>query len=246
MRVIPVLDLMGGQVVRGVGGRRAEYRPIESRLARDARPVTVARAFAECGFQSVYVADLDAIAGTEPAWSCYEDLLECGLEPWVDAGLAGAGAAAALSRFAARGRQLAGIVAGLESLRGPAELAAIARVVEPQRLIFSLDLQAGRPLTTAPAWRGMTPPAIAQLALRLGIRRMIVLDLAAVGTGAGVPTLPLCRALANLDSDLEIIAGGGVRGASDLRALAAAGCHGALVASALHDGRLAPPAGSRG
>jgi phosphoribosylformimino-5-aminoimidazole carboxamide ribotide isomerase len=37
---------------------------------------------------------------------------------------------------------------------------------------------------------------------------------------------------------LEIISGGGVRGPRDLQALAAAGADAALVASALHDGRL--------
>jgi phosphoribosylformimino-5-aminoimidazole carboxamide ribotide isomerase len=37
-----------------------------------------------------------------------------------------------------------------------------------------------------------------------------------------------------------IVAGGGVRGVPDLEALANAGCDAALVASALHDGRLTP------
>src|SRR5438270_567379 len=45
MRVIPVLDLKGGQVVRGIGGRRAEYRPIISVLTDSAKPLDVARAF---------------------------------------------------------------------------------------------------------------------------------------------------------------------------------------------------------
>ena len=33
MEVIPVIDLLGGQVVRGVAGRRDEYRPIVSQIA---------------------------------------------------------------------------------------------------------------------------------------------------------------------------------------------------------------------
>ena len=43
MKILPVIDLMQGCVVRGIGGRREEYRPIESRLARDSRPVSVGR-----------------------------------------------------------------------------------------------------------------------------------------------------------------------------------------------------------
>ena len=60
-RIIPVIDLKGGQVVRGVAGRRGEYRAVQSRMVQDARPKTVARAFAtQFGFRQGYVADLDA------------------------------------------------------------------------------------------------------------------------------------------------------------------------------------------
>jgi phosphoribosylformimino-5-aminoimidazole carboxamide ribotide isomerase len=72
----------------------------------------------------------------------------------------------------------------------------------------------------------------------VGVRRILVLDLAKVGMGRGAGTEPLCRELRSLDRDLEIIAGGGVRSLADLRSLRAAGCNAALVASALHDGRL--------
>ncbi len=238
MQVIPVLDLMGGQVVRGVAGRRHEYRPIESVLAADARPATVARALAETGFRVAYVADLDAIGGAEPAWAIYQELLAAGLRPWIDAGVSNVEQAEALSRFEFGGRGLEAVVAGLESLSDPAMLADLLAAVGPERLIFSLDLKSGRPLTTAAAWRGLRPAQIAIVALRLGLRRMIVLDLAAVGMGAGVGTESFCRDLRCLDPRLQIIAGGGVRGGEDLLSLARAGCDAALVASALHDGRL--------
>jgi phosphoribosylformimino-5-aminoimidazole carboxamide ribotide isomerase len=53
-----------------------------------------------------------------------------------------------------------------------------------------------------------------------------------------VGTEPLCRALRALDAGLEITVGGGVRSAADLEVLARAGADAALVATALHDGRL--------
>jgi phosphoribosylformimino-5-aminoimidazole carboxamide ribotide isomerase len=65
-----------------------------------------------------------------------------------------------------------------------------------------------------------------------------VLDLAGVGMDAGVAALALCRQLRQKHPQLELISGGGVRGREDLHALAEAGCNAALVASALHDGRL--------
>ena len=68
MRVVAVLDLMGGKVVRGVGGRRSEYRPVVSRLTTSCDPVAVAEAFRQqLGIDELYLADLDAIAGARPA-----------------------------------------------------------------------------------------------------------------------------------------------------------------------------------
>jgi phosphoribosylformimino-5-aminoimidazole carboxamide ribotide isomerase len=123
-------------------------------------------------------------------------------------------------------------------MSGPELLEELLSIVGAQRLIFSLDLKGGAPLTQPGTFEGLSPFQIATLALRLGVRRMIVLDLASVGVGQGVPTSPLCRALRSLDSNLEIIAGGGVRGPDDLRMLEATGCSAALVASALHNGAL--------
>lgn len=89
MHIVPVLDLMGGLVVRGVAGRRDEYRPVQSRWCHDARPAGVAQAFVNhFGFTEAYVADLDTMAEhREPAWATYEELIDAGLKLWVDAGL---------------------------------------------------------------------------------------------------------------------------------------------------------------
>lgn len=262
LRVIPVIDLIAGQVVRGVAGRRHEYRPIESILAADALPTTVACALATLGLRDVYIADLDAIGGAEPAWGIYRQIADCGLSLHLDAGLSDslrtnqllrfgrslpAERAVATSQYSAASHtapngkhfgKLESIVAGLESLDSPERLEQIALLVGPERLVFSLDLKAGQPMTTAPAWQGLSPLEIAGIALEVGVRRLILLDLSNVGMGTGVGTGPLCRAVRALDERIEIIAGGGVRTVDDLYSLAAAGCDAALVASALHDGRL--------
>lgn len=238
MRILPVIDLLGGVVVRGVGGRRDEYKPVRSLICDEPTPESVGSAFRGLGLTEIYVADLDAIAGAEPAWSAYRTLLDGGLKLWVDAGLASLESAGRLANFNHRGCSVSGVVAGLESLDDVSLLAAMLALVGRQRLVFSLDLRDGAPLTDNPAWRDVPPEKIAEQAHSLGVRRFIVLDLAGVGMGRGVSTGPLCGYLRRLDRSLEIVAGGGVRGPDDLAALAAAGCDAALVASALHDGRL--------
>ena len=75
MRVVPVLDLKDGIVVRGVGGRRDEYRPIVSRLTSSCQPLDVAEAFRDhFGLSELYLADLDAIAGKPPALALFRAL----------------------------------------------------------------------------------------------------------------------------------------------------------------------------
>jgi phosphoribosylformimino-5-aminoimidazole carboxamide ribotide isomerase len=69
---------------------------------------------------------------------------------------------------------------------------------------------------------------------------LIVLDLARVGLGGGTGTEALSARLAEAYPDVEVFAGGGVRGSEDLHRLRACGAAGVLVASALHDRRLQP------
>lgn len=238
MRILPVIDLMNGLVVRGIGGRRNEYRPIESGIAADARPATVADSFIERGFCEAYLADLDAIAGNPPSWNVYRQLLDRGMKLWVDAGLSSIERANDLARFGNGDRKLHRIITGLESIERVEQLDDLLQAVGRERFVFSLDLKHGKPLTSVARWRGQTALQIADEILNFGIRTMIVLDLAGVGEGQGVDTLELCREIRKLDPALELASGGGVRNQQDLQALADAGCDAALVASALHDARL--------
>ncbi|MDX1947844.1 MAG: HisA/HisF-related TIM barrel protein [Pirellulaceae bacterium] len=237
MQVIPVIDLMGGQVLRGVGGRRSEYRPIASPLAADARPGTVAKAFVEqFGFETVYVADLDAIMQGRPDVAAWQEIASAGLELWIDAGLADRHQIRRC-HAALREHQLpARLVVGLETLTSPDELQRYSELAR-EKPIFSLDLKERQPLSKATVWQGLAPEAIAAAVEKMGLGELIVLDLADVGTNGGTGTLDLCRQLWSA-LRLRIIAGGGVRNLHDLQTLASVGCESALVASALHDGRL--------
>lgn len=236
MRIVPVIDLMGGHVVRGVAGRRAEYRPIQSQLTPSSDPLEVASALVDrFGFTEMYLADLDAIASSEPAASTYRALGESvGL--WIDAGLGDEARAHKLAESGLAHR----LIVGLESIAGWSAFESLLPTIGSERFVFSLDLLAGRVLSKAPDFEKLSPLQIAKQAIARGAQRLIVLDLAGVGMGSGPPTLELCRAIRTHAPDVELISGGGVSGTADLAALADAGCNAALVASALHDGRLTP------
>jgi phosphoribosylformimino-5-aminoimidazole carboxamide ribotide isomerase len=235
MYILPVLDLLNGVVVRGVGGNREEYRPVVSRLTNSPDALAMARAFrGQLGLNRMYVADLDAILHGRPNRKIYQLLAEEGFELMIDGGFRNVESAqAVLATGEAR------VVAGLETWPDPRELARLCRDVGPERVIFSLDLKQGLPLGDLCPWETESPLEIGVRAVAAGVSAMIVLDLAQVGNGTGVTTSTLCRQLRDRFPDLQLITGGGVRDVADLDGLAALGIDGVLVASALHDGRIA-------
>jgi len=241
MRVIPVIDLLNGAVVRGVAGRRSEYRPIKSRIATDAKPQTVARAFTDrFGFEIVYVADLNAIQGSDPNLEAWEAIRDCGLRMWLDAGVSTAESCSAVRELLLARNIDGNIVLGLESLQDPDDDDWSDERARSLPLIFSIDLKNGIPVHQIDRWRDKSAFEIARSAHVKGFFDMIVLDLADVGVSQGPQTLPLCKQIIAELHPVRVIAGGGVRGIADLEALADVGCDAALVASALHDGRLTP------
>jgi phosphoribosylformimino-5-aminoimidazole carboxamide ribotide isomerase len=229
MRVVGVLDLKGGTAVHAVRGERERYRPVRSVIAGDGGdPLSLARAFrSELGLEELYVADLDAIAGAGDNGGTLAALAR-EAQVMVDAGVSDPGGARALLDLGARR-----VIVGTETLPGPETLERL--LAEIPQVVLSIDLRDGRMLSADPQLAGL--PALEALARlhRPELREAIVLDLARVGSGAGLD-IELIAELHAEFGDLELLAGGGVRDVEDLRALGDAGAAGALVATALHRG----------
>ena len=116
MRVVPVMDLLGGQAVHAIKGEREQYRPVKSVLCGTSDPLDLARAFRDTlGLDEVYVADLDAIRGHGE--TCHRELITSlsrreKMKVILDAGVSDAGAAQAWLELGVRR-----IVIGSETLR---------------------------------------------------------------------------------------------------------------------------------
>jgi phosphoribosylformimino-5-aminoimidazole carboxamide ribotide isomerase len=234
MRVIPVLDLMSGRAVRARGGARSGYAPLHSVLVeRDGDAVALAGAFRHTlGCAECYVADLDAITRGAPQWTLLERIAHVGSRLIADLGVTTPEhAAAALARGVER------VVVGLETLSDFAALETIVRAHGRGRVVFSLDLRAGEPVVRPGAGHRHPPLTLVELAVRAGTGAVLVIDLARVGSGRGLD-LELCGRIRRAHPHIELLAGGGVASPHDLTMLAATGCDGALVATALHDGLL--------
>ena len=205
MRVVGVIDLKDGTAVHAVRGERERYRPIGDALS-------LARRF---GLDELYVADLDAITGA-------------------------GGRRVIIARW--RARRASWSTRGPASRSGLLDLGVYRVVVGTETLadadallpdaVLSVDLRDGRVLRATPARR----PHGARR--RRAPRGTCARSSCSTWRGWAASSGPDVEAIAEIHAafpELELLAGGGVRDADDLRALEDAGS-GALVATALHRG----------
>jgi len=237
MQIVGVIDLKAGQAVLARGGLRESYLPVRQAGGRavNGDPLALDRFYREAvGLSELYVADLDAIGGLAPQHDLVGAVASGG-PTWLDAGVHSVETAqAALDTGASR------VVIGLETLPDLDALAQLAAALPADRLVFSLDLRDGCPLH--PPWSSLareSPESIARHAWEAGITTIVVLDLHQIGGQAG-PSVRVIESVRDSVPDADIYAGGGIRSLGDLRDLAAAGVTGALMASALQDGRVTP------
>ena len=244
--VIPVLDLMIGQIVLAKSGNRAEYRPVHSRLTNSSRPRDVAQAiFNQTGCDCLYLADIDSFAGANPNWAVYNELLDLGFGLWIDADWMAGDRCNQISVNIEKPERLK-VILSSETMASPDEFTKfddlIARGIEP---IFSLDKKGDSLITQPGELATWTPLELVQQAYCRGVRNLILLDLDSVGTMAGMSSEtvglgPLIQEITSELKDIRMISGGGLRNAADVQALLDSGCQHVLVASAIHQCKLTP------
>jgi HisA/HisF family protein len=222
--VIPVIDVAHGQVVRAMKGERSRYRPIETPLSASSELADVARGLARLfPFQKLYLADLDGIEGRGRNTHIVPQLSQIlpRAEIWIDAGTG--------SRSAARSvlaAPVATLVVGTESIetvRCWEDIEAEA----PQRTVLSLDFRHGE---------FMGPEAMLSNA-SMWPSRVIVMTLDRVGANEG-PDIERLRDVVSRADGRGVYAAGGIRDRGDLDEIRKIGVSGALIASALHSGKI--------
>ncbi|MCC6708414.1 MAG: nickel transporter [Gammaproteobacteria bacterium] len=226
MDIIPVIDLKGGLVVHAKRGERDNYRPLATPLANSAVPRAVVDGILSYrGFTQLYIADLDAIAGGAPHGEIIHAIAtrHADVRVWLDAGLRAPAQLANLPML-----PNIDYVLGSESMSRLEDFHALCAVVPAARRVLSLDngpqgerLGCARLFDDELLW-----PA-----------RVIHMTLARVGSGGG-PDFEGLAALRKRAPHCAVYAAGGVRDETDIHALAADGVAGALVATALHEGRI--------
>ena len=223
MRCIYVLDILNGAVVHAVRGERSSYEPIAgfSRIVSTSEPLGILQ---ELRPREVYVADLNLLTGRGDNLEVIKKISAV-TRTMADMGISKYGD---LDRLPAS----VSMVLGTET----ASLQLIEEAAREKRVVVSIDMMKRKVLARDPELAGQTPLQLLQRLNGLKLEGVILLELDRVGTSAGLdgPFLEEAAAIAKH----PLILGGGVKGEEDLRTLQENGFSGALLATALHNGRI--------
>ena len=225
MEIIPVIDLMHGQVVHAHLGLRDQYAPIKSSLCKSSLPSAIVDALMELyPFKRLYIADLDAIRGLGHHLDSIKQIQAQypNLEIWLDAGISNI---VGLNFW--QSLNLTHVI-GSENIITEKDFIAISKKLSGQ-FVLSLDFNEN----------GFIGCMALESQTKYWPSNLIVMDLKQVGSEQGPATKRL-RSIKKIAGDRRILAAGGVRNRADLNQLATLSISGALVATALHNGNLSP------
>lgn len=230
MIVFPAIDLKEGHVVRLAEGDMAR-----ATIYGD-NPAHQATLFAEAGAQFLHVVDLDgAFAGRAQNREAVEAIVEA-FPGHVQLG-GGIRDARAVEGWFNLG--VSRIVIGTAALKDPQFVRDMAREWE-NGIVVAVDARDG--MVATEGWAEVSDVSIIEMARRFedaGVAALLFTDIGRDGllTGCNVQaTVDLAR-----QTDLPVIASGGVKGLDDIRMLsvhATDGIEGVITGRALYDGRL--------
>lgn len=225
MQVIPVIDLLNGEVVHARKGLRQTYQPMQSPLCPSSDPLTVVAALlAIHPFKQLYIADLNAIqklpnkTSSNFASVAQISLAYPGLELWLDAGFKQSEDLLEWQTLNVR------IILASENFHDMQDYLALSQQHE---FILSLDFFSD----------GFHGPLALLKETQNWPKHVIIMSLPDVGSNLGFNKTRL-EQITQSKKGIHFYAAGGVRDEQDLLSLKALGMHGALVASALHNQQI--------
>jgi phosphoribosylformimino-5-aminoimidazole carboxamide ribotide isomerase len=226
---IPAVDIRGGrcvQLVQGDFGRETAYGD---------DPAEMARHWQALGAQRLHVVDLDgARDGVRGNAAAIADLLAAvDIPVQVGGGIRSLDTARLLLEQGADR-----VVVGTAAAEQPRALGQWLQALGAERLIVGVDARGGHVATHG--WQNQTDLDVVtfcHLLAEVGVVRVLYTDVGRDGMLGG-PDVEGTRAVAGV---LAVLGSGGVSSVDHLRRLAEAGAEGAIIGTALYEGRLSLP-----
>ena len=223
-RIVFVTDLLGGRVVHAIKGEREKYQPVEkSKVSNSAEPIEM---ISEIKPKEVYIADLDRLQHTgnnfeviKKISALTKTMVNIGVEKNDD-----------IEKCLS--------IADTVILSSEASSFKIMRYASgnyPGKTSITIDIKNGSILTKDEDLK-KEPKELVKLLNELNIKDIVIIDLSKVGTGAGFDE-DFLHEIKDL-SKHNILFGGGIRDMNDIDMLKEIGISGALVATAVHNGKI--------
>ncbi len=220
MKIYFVTDLLNGTVVRGVSGKREEYKPVhlESTLGLSSSdPVNVIE---EIRPKNLYVADLDRIMGKGDNVDLIEKLSTYVNDLIADCGFRKPSEVEGLN-FSP--------VLGTETF----DIRQLEEIENTRKLVVSVDILDSI-LDASSSFESW--PDMVEFLSSFELKGVIVLTLKKVGTSSSLDWRLLEKAI-DISTN-PIFGGGGVRSLEDLEKAKEIGCGALLVSTAVHLGEI--------
>jgi phosphoribosylformimino-5-aminoimidazole carboxamide ribotide isomerase len=226
--IYPAIDLRQGRVVRlqqGDPDRMTVY-------SND--PVETVRRWLEAGAEWVHIVNLDGAFGVKDSENrlALEQMLESGARIQFGGGMRSLdGIERAIKLGVSR------VVLGTIAVEHPEIVAAALDRFGEDRVAVGIDAREG--LVRIRGWQENSGVSATDLALQMreiGLRTVIFTDVSRDGVSRGV-NIPATRELAD-QSNLDVIASGGVRSLEDVKAAFDSDLCGVIIGRALYDGTV--------
>ena len=233
MLVIPAIDIKDGQTVRLKQGNFSE------KTVYSETPVESALSFQGFGAKRLHLVDLDgAESGEPPNQTIIEKILGSVKVPIQLGG--GIRSLEAIARWLDLGIQR--VIIGTLAVENPEIVKLALRKFGPERIIVSVDALGG--MVAIEGWQKQSKIKAVDLALkykRAGLEKILYTDIGRDGMLTG-PNLNSIKEIA-VQTDLKIIASGGVSSKedlNDLENLEQYGVDSVIIGRAFYEGRLLP------
>lgn len=228
MLIIPAIDIKNGRCVRLIQG------DFSREIVYSDDPVEAAREWIKQGAECIHIVDLDgAVEGRPVNKGVIRDIIRVaeGVHIQIGGGIRTTDSVKELLNIGA-----AQIVIGTRALKSPDWIKDLCAMF-PQKISIAVDIKNGN--LASDGWTHTQDKSAIQFAKELSIYKLysiIVTDINRDGMLNG-PNFSLIKEVKD-ETDLPVIASGGVSSLSDIEELAKLGIHGVIIGKALYDGKI--------
>ena len=223
-RIVFVIDLLDGRVVHAIKGEREKYQPVDnSKVCNSAEPIEMISAVKP---KEVYIADLDRLQHTGNNFEVIKKI-SAFTKTMVNISVE-------KNDDIEKCLSITDTVI-LSSEASSFEIMKYASRNYPGKTSVTIDIKNGSILTKDENLK-KEPKELVKHLNDLEIKDIVIIDLSKVGTSAGINE-DLLREIKEI-SNHDILFGGGIRDMNDIDALKEIGISGALVATAVHNGKI--------